>query len=62
MQVYKDGGDDWIRPQHITHVRLFYMKHKNLASEIIQKEMEKSSLNDALIKIKKLQSNGSNIY
>lgn len=36
MQVYKNNGDNWIRPQHEMHVRLFFLQGKNLASEIIK--------------------------
>lgn len=36
MEIYKDSGDDWVRPQHLTHVRLFFLQLKDeLASEII---------------------------
>ena len=38
MQVYRDHGDDWIRPQHEFHVRLFFLQHKNPASEILRSE------------------------
>jgi hypothetical protein len=62
MLVYKDGGDGWIRPQHKTHVRLFFLQHKNLASEFINKEMKKSSLKTALEKVIQLPTNKKNIY
>lgn len=61
MQVYKDGGDDWIRPQHTSHVRVFFLQHKNLASEILKKELE-SSPRDALDHIRKLRDGGGDIY
>jgi len=38
MQVYKDNGDFWIRPQHQLHVKLFFLQGKNLASELIKNE------------------------
>ena len=38
MQVYKDNGDFWIRPQHQLHVKLFYLQGKNLASELVKNE------------------------
>ena len=62
MQVYKDGGDDWIRPQHNTHVRLFFLQHKNLASEFINKEMKKSSLAIALETVRQLRIDKKDIY
>jgi tetratricopeptide (TPR) repeat protein len=61
MQVYKDGGDDWIRPQHKSHVRVFFLQHKNLASEII-KEGGMDLLQTSLAKIRNLRETGSNIY
>jgi len=61
MQVYKDNGDDWIRPQNQTHIRLFYLQHKNPASEII-KNMGFDSVTVAVNKIRKLLADGSDIY
>jgi tetratricopeptide (TPR) repeat protein len=61
MQVYKDGGDDWIRPQHKSHVRVFFLQHKNLASEIIKK-VGMDSLQASIAKIRKLRDTGSDIY
>jgi tetratricopeptide (TPR) repeat protein len=61
MQVYKDGSDDWIRPQHQSHVRVFFLQHKNLASEIIKKG-GMDSLQASIAKIRKLRDNGSDIY
>ena len=57
MQVYKDGGDDWVRPQHRSHVRVFFLQHKNLASEIIKKEGIAS-----LDRLRKRRENDSDIY
>lgn len=61
MQVYKDGGDDWIRPQHQSHVRVFFLQHKNLASEIL-KEGGMDSLQASLAKIRNLHKRDSDIY
>ncbi|UCE06171.1 MAG: tetratricopeptide repeat protein [bacterium] len=61
IQVYKDGGDEWVRPQHQSHVRLFFLQHKNLASEIIKKGGI-DSLQASLARIRKLRDNGSDIY
>jgi tetratricopeptide (TPR) repeat protein len=61
MQVYKDGGDDWVRPQHKSHLRVFFLQHKNLASEIIKKEGI-DSLQSSLSKIRELRDKGSDIY
>ncbi|MCK4346491.1 MAG: tetratricopeptide repeat protein [Bacteroidales bacterium] len=58
MLAYKNTSDDWIRPQHELHIRLFFLQHKNLASEII-KDGGTESLQASLNKIRKL---GSDIY
>lgn len=58
MQVYINMSDDWIRPQHEMHVRLFYLQGKNLASEIL-KDGGPESLKASLDKITK---EGSAIY
>jgi len=55
MQVYKNNNDNWIRPQHEMHVRLFFLQGKTLASEII-KEGGPGSLQASLNKIKKAGS------
>ena len=61
MQVYKDNGDDWIRPQHQMHTRLFFLQHKNPASEMV-KGLAGDSLSAALAKIRKLKDKGGDIY
>lgn len=61
MQVYRDGGDDWIRPQHRFHVRLFFLQHKNPASEILGDE-GLGSLQDRLAKVRKLREGGGDLY
>jgi hypothetical protein len=61
MQVYKDHGDEWVRPQHQSHVRVFYLQHKNLASEILKNETG-NSLEEAIARIKKMQKKGDDIY
>jgi tetratricopeptide (TPR) repeat protein len=58
MQAYKNTGDDWIRPQHQMHLRLFFLQGRVLASEII-KDGRIESLRVSLNKIK---SRGSDIY
>ena len=59
MQVYKNNSDNWIRPQHELHIRLFYLQHKNnLASEIIN-DGGIESLQASLDKIRNL---GGAIY
>jgi tetratricopeptide (TPR) repeat protein len=61
MPVYQERGDEWVRPQHQSHVRVFFLQHKNLASEIIKKG-GMDSLQLSLAKIRKVRDNGSYIY
>jgi tetratricopeptide (TPR) repeat protein len=61
MQVYKEYGDDWVRPQHNTHIRLFFLQHKNPASEVI-KNLGFDSISVAIEKIRKMIGEGSDIY
>ncbi len=61
MQVYIDHGDDWVRPQHQSHVRLFYLQHKNLACEMIRRE-GKSSISDGVRKVRDLRAGGGDVY
>jgi len=61
MQAYKDGGDDWIRPQHRAHVRVFFLQHKTLASAIIVKTgLDK--LSSSLANIRELRAGDSDLY
>ncbi len=61
FQIYKESGDDWVRPQHIGHVRLFFLQQKNLASEIMKSE-GCDSIDGTLARIRKLRESGSDIY
>jgi len=61
MQPYLDHGDDWIRPQHQSHIRLFFLQHKNPASAMIM-DMGLDSLTNALAKIRNLRNAGGDIY
>jgi tetratricopeptide (TPR) repeat protein len=61
MQPYLDHGDAWIRPQHESHARLFFLQHKNPASEIIE-NAGVDSLAAALAHIRKLVDEGADIY
>jgi tetratricopeptide (TPR) repeat protein len=59
--IYRDRGDDWVRPQHWCHVRLFYLQHKNLASEILRENTE-IPLRDTLARIRAQRDGGGDIY
>jgi len=54
MIPYKQNGDNWIRPQHELHTRLFFLQHKEyIASDIISKGGY-ASFQASLNKIEKL--------
>jgi tetratricopeptide (TPR) repeat protein len=61
MQVYRDHGDDWVRPQHRSHVRVFYLQHKILAAEMIN-TVGMDSLLASFATIRNLRQSGSTIY
>jgi hypothetical protein len=55
MHVYTENGDDWVRPQHRDHVKLFFLQHKTLASEII-KNGGLDALQESLAQIRNQQA------
>lgn len=63
IQVYKENSDEWIRPQHQSHVRVFYLQHKNPASEILRKELDEtvrsSSIENPSSSIRRQQRQGN---
>jgi tetratricopeptide (TPR) repeat protein len=62
MDIYRDSGDEWVRPQHLTHVRLFFLQLKEeLASEIIL-EGGTESLQASLDRIRDSRDAGAGIY
>ena len=62
MQTYKDSGDDWVRPQHRTHVWLFFLQQKDeLASEIIS-DGGVDSIEASVDRIRELRRRGAGIY
>jgi tetratricopeptide (TPR) repeat protein len=62
MQIYRDSGDDWVRPQHRTHIWLFFLQQKGeLASEIIT-QGGVDSLQASLKRIRDSRDHGSGIY
>jgi tetratricopeptide (TPR) repeat protein len=62
MQTYKNHGDGWVRPQHISHIRGFYLQHKKLASEAVAKKLKDSGLEAALAEYKRLLENPGGLY
>jgi len=61
LQAYKDGGDDWFRPQHRMHIKVWYLQNKNLASEIIRNAAPDSVL-AALAGIRDVRDSGGDVY
>ncbi|HSG29072.1 MAG TPA: tetratricopeptide repeat protein [Candidatus Krumholzibacterium sp.] len=61
MGVYIDGGDEWTRPQHYDHTRLFFLQGRNLASEIIRRG-EYGSARAAIEDIRRQMGSGVDIY
>jgi len=58
MPVYKNRGDQWLRPQHEMHVKLFYLQEKNQASEIIKK----GGAGSVLISLSRIRDLGKDVY
>jgi len=58
MPVYKNQGDQWLRPQHEMHVKLFYLQGKNQASEIIKKGGAES----VLASLSRIHDLGKDVY
>jgi tetratricopeptide (TPR) repeat protein len=61
MVVYQEHGDQWLRPQHQAHIRVFFLQHKNLASEIIN-TTGMDALRVSLAEIRRLRDQGSDLY
>ena len=62
MDVYKEMGDDWLRPQHSDHIRLFFLQQKELLASEMLKEGGPDGLQSSLARIKNLRESGSDIY
>ena len=62
MAVYQGEGDDWLRPQHYDHVRLFYLQHKDLIASRIITEGGLEDLDASLARVRELRARGVDIY
>jgi tetratricopeptide (TPR) repeat protein len=62
MQVYKENGDEWVRPQHRTHVSLFFQQLKDLIASDILTSGGFDALQASLARVRKLRTDGSDIY
>jgi tetratricopeptide (TPR) repeat protein len=61
MEVYRNHGDAWVRPQHRSHVRLFFLQHKNPAVALIE-AAQPSNLSATLDRIRQQIASGEDIY
>ncbi|MCU0236965.1 MAG: tetratricopeptide repeat protein, partial [Acidobacteria bacterium] len=61
MKVYQERGDQWVRPQHQSHVRVFFLQHKKLASELL-KNAGPDALDETIARLRKLRESGSGFY
>ena len=61
MPLYGDRGDEWVLPQHNTHIRAFFLQGKTVASMIIEDALPDSLLS-ALAEIRKRNNEGADIF
>ncbi len=61
MPVYKERGDQWVRPQHQAHLRVFFLQHKKLASELL-KNAAPDALDETIARLRKLREKESGFY
>jgi hypothetical protein len=62
MQVYKETGDDWLRPQHRSHVKLFFLQQKDLLASEILIEGGMDGCEASLTSIRSFLEDGRDIY
>ena len=62
MKPYLEHGDDWIRPQHKTHVWLFYLQHKKLAALLINKLIPEHGAGEAIRMVQAKAAKHKEIY
>ncbi|MCU0276605.1 MAG: tetratricopeptide repeat protein [Acidobacteria bacterium] len=61
MKVYRERGDQWVRPQHQAHLRVFFLQHKKLASELL-KNAAPDALDETIARLRKLHEKESGFY
>ncbi len=61
MKVYQERGDQWVRPQHQAHLRVFFLQLKKLASEIL-KNAAPEALDDTIADLRKQRGKESGLY
>jgi len=61
MKVYRERGDQWVRPQHQAHLRVFFLQHKKLASELL-KNAAPDALDETIARLRKLREKESGFY
>ena len=58
MELYKNHGDFWVRPQHELHIKLFFLQGKLLASEIIKN----GGVESIQVSLEKVKSHRNDLY
>ncbi len=61
MKVYQERGDQWLRPQHQAHLRVFFLQLKKLASEIL-KNAAPEALDNTIAELRKQRGKESGLY
>ncbi len=61
MKVYQERGDQWLRPQHQAHLRVFFLQLKKLASELL-KNAAPEALDDTMADLRKQRGKESGLY
>jgi hypothetical protein len=62
MEVYKENGDEWLRPQHQAHVKLFFLQQKDLLASELLSEGGIDGCAASLTRIRQLRHEGKDIY
>ncbi|MGB5874298.1 MAG: tetratricopeptide repeat protein, partial [Bacteroidota bacterium] len=62
MEVYKKNGDEWLRPQHRDHVKLFFMQHKDLLASEILSDGGVDGCDTSLARIRQYRKEGRDIF
>ena len=62
LEAYKEQGDDWFRPQHVGHVRVFFLQHKTMATDSIIQLLETSTVEAAVARCRELLDDPGDYY
>jgi tetratricopeptide (TPR) repeat protein len=62
MNVYLDYGDDWVRPQHLAHVKGFFLQHKKMGTALVRKMIKQMTIKEALQNVLALKKKDNAVY